>query len=265
LNEKGRLNITDNKNSPTKMEFSIYSTSLESTFFNSVDESINNSGTTQTFSVVIDGTTYSLDVSDGESVSKFISDINNGLLKDSSGNSLNLKAYFKSGHIYLDFSQIEGNIDSIDDSNLLTDFKYRDDASLSFQANDAITIDSAENDFFETLQKAIEAVESGNNFANAFSNNPRNFGIQGAIEAIDHVMDRVRRSHAKIGAVSQEFDMTIQRVEMLKINVESLQSDNLDTDIGEAAMQLNSLQVSYQALLASISKISNLTLLNYLR
>jgi len=78
-------------------------------------------------------------------------------------------------------------------------------------------------------------------------------------------MDRVRRSHAKIGAVSNEFDLTIQRVDMLKINVETLQSENIDTDLGEASMRLNSLQTTYQALLASIAKVNNLTLLDYLR
>ena len=136
---------------------------------------------------------------------------------------------------------------------------------LYFQANDAITIDEPQTDFFEILNQAIEAVENGNNFADASSKDARNFGIQGAIEAIDHVMDRVRRSHAKIGAVSNEFDMTIQRVDMLKINVQTLQSENIDTDIGEATMRLNSLNTSYQGLLASIAKVNNLTLLNYLR
>jgi len=140
-----------------------------------------------------------------------------------------------------------------------------DKNSLYFQANNAITIDEPQTDFFGVLQQAIEAVENGSNFANASSSDPRNFGIQGALEAIEHVMDRVRRSHAKIGAVSNEFDMTIARVDMLKINVQTLQSENIDTDIGEASMKLNSLNTSYQALLASIAKVNNLTLLNYLR
>jgi len=139
----------------------------------------------------------------------------------------------------------------------------KDGNSLYFQANNAIIIDQPEVDFFKTLQDAIKAVENGNNYAN--TDLPRNSGIQGALEAIEHVMDRVRRSHAKIGAISNEFDMTISRVEMLKVNVVELQSQNIDTDIAEASMQLNSLNTSYQALLASIAKVNNLTLLNYLR
>ncbi len=142
---------------------------------------------------------------------------------------------------------------------------FNNDNNFTFQENNAITIDEPQTDFFQTLQNAIEAVKNGNNYANSQSNNPRNFGIEGAIEAIDHVMDRVRREHAKIGAVSQEFDLSIQRVDMLKNHVTELQSQNIDTDIGEATMRLNSIQTSYQALLASIAKVNNLTLLNYLR
>ena len=51
---------------------------------------------------------------------------------------------------------------------------------------------------------------------------------------------------------------------MLTLNVEQLQSFNIDTDIGEATMRLNSLNMSYQALLASIAKINQTSLLNYL-
>jgi flagellar hook-associated protein 3 FlgL len=142
---------------------------------------------------------------------------------------------------------------------------FNEDNHISFEENNAITVDSAKADFFGILQNAIKAVKSGNNYPNGNSNNPRNFGIQGAIEAIDHLSDHVRKLHAKIGAVSNEFEMSIERVDTLTIHTKTLQSNNIDTDIGEATMRLNSLKTSYQALLASIAKVNDLTLLNYLR
>ncbi len=265
VDNKGKINIKDNTASPSKMDMSMAASSLTSAFFDNESSSVNNSGSSQTFSIEIDGDNYSMNVNNGESVHNFIDDINSGKLVDSSGNSLNVKAYFKSSHIYLDFSNVKGKIDSIDDSNLLTDFKNRDDNSFTVQENNAITIDEPETDFFGTLQKAIDAVKNGQNYANASSIDPRNFGIQGALEAIEHIMDRVGREDATTGAVSQEFDLTIQRTDMLKNHITVLQSDNIDTDIGKASMQLNSLKLSYQALLASIAKVNNLTLLNYLR
>ena len=163
---------------------------------------------------------------------------------------------------------VEDNTNSVSSVRVAIFDKDTDNVSgnspmLTFQSNNAITIDEPQVDFFETLQKAIDAVKNGNNYPDS-EKNPRSFGIQGAIEAIDHVTDHVRRLHAKIGAVSNEFSLTIERSEMLTLNVQQLQSENIDTDIGEATMKLNSLQVSYQALLASIAKVNKLTLLNYL-
>ena len=174
----------------------------------------------------------------------------------------NLKSSLDKVNVFLND---KGKLNIVDKSNNNTNLEFSIHNGINIQENNAITIDEPQTDFFETLKKAIEAVRDGENYANADSNNPRNFGIQGAIEAIDHVMDRVRREHAKVGAISQEFDMSIQRVDMLKNHIASLQSENIDTDIGEATMRLTSLQTSYQALLASIAKINNLTLLNYLR
>ena len=140
---------------------------------------------------------------------------------------------------------------------------YTDNNSLYFEANNALTIDAPQIDFFEILQKAIESVKNGNYYPDS-EKDPRNFGIQGAIEAIDHLTDHIRRSHAKIGSIGKELQLTIERTQTLKLNAQQLQSDNIDTDIGEATMKLNSLNISYQALLASIAKINNVTLLNYL-
>ena len=265
LDNKGKINIQDKTSSPSKMDMSISASSLTSAFFDNGSSSVNNSGSNQTFSISVDGDSYSMNVDNKESADSFIDDINSGKLTDSSGNSLNVKAYYKSSHIYLDFSNVNGKIDNINDSNLVTDFKNRDDNSFVTQQNNAITIDEPQTDFFGTLQKAIEAVKNGQNFANSDSKDPRNFGIQGGLKVIEHIMDRVRREDATIGSVSQEFDLTIQRTDMLKNHVTVLQSDNIDTDIGEASMKLNSMKLSYQALLASISKVNNLTLLNYLR
>ncbi|GAX87221.1 flagellar hook-associated protein 2 [Lebetimonas natsushimae] len=93
--------------------------------FDSDTESVNNSGATQKFKVTVNGTEYSMDVTDGETVSDFINALNNGDLKDSEGNSLGIKTSFDNGHIKFNIEAI-GDI-SIDDTNLLTDFNNNTD------------------------------------------------------------------------------------------------------------------------------------------
>jgi len=93
--------------------------------FDSDTDSINNSGNDQIFKIAVNGIEYSMNISNGESVSDFIDALNNGELKDSNGNSLDISASFINGQIKLNVKAI-GEI-SIDDTKLLTDFNNNTD------------------------------------------------------------------------------------------------------------------------------------------
>ena len=96
-----------------------------STSFNSDTDSVNNSGSTQTFSITINGDKYSMNVANNESVSNFINDLQNGKLTDSNGNSISVNASYTNGKIEFNLKAI-GNI-SINDTNLLTNFNDNTD------------------------------------------------------------------------------------------------------------------------------------------
>jgi flagellar hook-associated protein 2 len=92
---------------------------------------VNNSGNDQTFSIDVNGTTYSMTVADGTTVSDFIDALNNGVLKDSDGNSLKVNASYNSdtGTINFDIQAI-GDI-SINDNGLTSNFNDNTDFSNS--------------------------------------------------------------------------------------------------------------------------------------
>jgi len=106
-------------------DLGLNATTYTSAGFDSDTDSVNNSGSTQTFSITINGTEYSMDVSDGESVSDFIDDLKNGKLTDANGNSIAVDASYTDGKIEFNLNAI-GDI-SIDDTNLLTDFNNNTD------------------------------------------------------------------------------------------------------------------------------------------
>ncbi|WP_457594549.1 flagellar hook-associated protein FlgL [Hydrogenimonas sp.] len=138
-------------------------------------------------------------------------------------------------------------------------------SALVFNANNALTIDDPKHDLFASIDAAIEAVENGRLYPDGGSSvNPRNAGIENALERIDHVLEHVGKEHTKIGAMSNSLNYAVERSETLKINVQTLRSDILDTDIGEATVKLNQLSLNFQAMLASIAKVQNLSLVNYL-
>ena len=106
-------------------DLGLNATTYTSAGFNSDTDAVNNSGSTQTFSITVNGTKYSMDVSDGESVSDFINDLKNGKLTDANGNSIAVDASYTDGKIEFNLKAI-GDI-SIDDTNLLTQFNENTD------------------------------------------------------------------------------------------------------------------------------------------
>jgi flagellar hook-associated protein 2 len=120
-------------------DLGLNATTYTSASFTSDTDSVNNSGATQTFKITVNGTDYTMDVLDGETVSDFVNAINNGDLKDANGNSLKITASYDNGVIKLNNLQAIGDI-SIDDTNLLTDFNDNTDftnANRLQEASDA--------------------------------------------------------------------------------------------------------------------------------
>jgi flagellar hook-associated protein 3 FlgL len=137
--------------------------------------------------------------------------------------------------------------------------------ALTFQANNSITIRDPKNNLFTQIDQMIKAVEEGNKHANSSNNNdPRNLGVQNSIQMIDDMIEHVSRLQAQAGSNSQVLDSTVNRSDLLIVSTKTLRSDVIDTDIAESTLKMQQLSLNYQALLSNISKVSKLSLVNYL-
>jgi len=140
-----------------------------------------------------------------------------------------------------------------------------DGPALTFNANSALTIRDPKTDFFTQIEEIIKSVEEGKVRADGSdSSDPRNLGIQNAIQSIDDLSDHVSRLQTEVGSYSQVLQASSDRTDMLLISTKTLQSDIIDTDIAEATLRMQQLSLNYQAMLSSISKVSQLSLVNYL-
>jgi len=138
-------------------------------------------------------------------------------------------------------------------------------SALTFNANSAITIRDPKTDFFAQIEEMILAVEQGKQRSDGTdSSDPRNLGIQNAIQMMDDLSDHVSRLQTEAGSYSQVLQASSDRTDMLIISTKTLQSDIIDTDIAEATLRMQQLSLNYQAMLSSISKVSQLSLVNYL-
>lgn len=146
-----------------------------------------------------------------------------------------------------------------------SDYSLATGAVLSFNANSAIASRDPKTDFFAGIEEMIRSVEEGKKRSDGSdTSDPRNIGIQNAIQQMDDLTDHVSRLQTEVGSYSQVLQASGDRTDMLLISTKTLQSDVIDTDVAEATLRMQQLSLNYQALLSNISKVSKLSLVNYL-
>lgn len=135
---------------------------------------------------------------------------------------------------------------------------------LSFNANNALILEEPNVDIFKELDEMISAVKQGRLRADGDSDDPRNIGIQGGLQKIDHIADHFTKQQTKIGAHTNALTSANERAELLSVNVQSIKSEIIDADYGETMLKFMQHMVAYQAMLSSTSKINSLSLVNYM-
>lgn len=136
--------------------------------------------------------------------------------------------------------------------------------NFSFSANNSLVIDEPNVDIIKDLDSMIDAVLKGNMRADSESEDPRNTGMQGALERLDHLADHVSKLNTTMGAYHNTIEGVNTRTSFLSVNVQSIKSNVIDVDYGEAIMNLMQVQLAYQASLKASTTISQLSLLNYM-
>ncbi|MDD4854400.1 MAG: flagellar biosynthesis protein FlgL [Sulfuricurvum sp.] len=146
-----------------------------------------------------------------------------------------------------------------------SDYSITTGSALTFNANSALTIRDPKTDFFAQIEEIIQSVEQGKKRSDGSdTTDPRNIGIQNSIQMMDDLSNHVSRLQTESGSYSQVLQASSDRSDLLIVNTKMLQSDIIDTDAAEANLRLQQLSLNYQAMLSSISKVSKLSLVNYL-
>ena len=137
-------------------------------------------------------------------------------------------------------------------------------SALSFSANNALIIDEPHNDLINDLETMIQAVRYNYVRADSTGEYPRNTGMQGALERLDHLNEHIIKQRTIIGADQKAMSDTTKKVMTLKVNVKSTQNEVIGADLPEVYSQLMQQQLTYQAALKASTTLSQLSLLNYM-
>lgn len=135
---------------------------------------------------------------------------------------------------------------------------------MSFNTNSSLTVSDPKTDFFKTIDTIIKAVEDNSNYPDASKGEKGSVGIQNAIGLLDNLKHHISKVHSSAGAHSNTLTTALERTQLLEVSTASLRSSVIDTDLAEASLRLQQLTVNYQAMLSTVGRVSQLSLVNYL-
>jgi flagellar hook-associated protein 3 FlgL len=138
-------------------------------------------------------------------------------------------------------------------------------SALEFNVNSALTISDPKTEFFATIDEIIKSVEQGKYRAGTTGGDLRNTGIQNGIQMLDNLSHHISKEQSQSGIQSQSLQAAGDRTQMLILSAQSMRSSVVDTDIAQATLSLNQLQLNYQAIYSTIAKVSQLSLVNYVK
>jgi flagellar hook-associated protein 3 FlgL len=131
-------------------------------------------------------------------------------------------------------------------------------------AGDTFSINqSRTEDVFKTIDGVIDALRQPAN--NATANAKLSSALNGSLQQLDQASDHLLGIRAEVGARLSRLDAADSTREDLSLDIETSLSNLRDLDYAEALARLNQQTVGLQAAQLSYSKISQLSLFNYLR
>jgi flagellar hook-associated protein 3 FlgL len=114
--------------------------------------------------------------------------------------------------------------------------------------------DVQQGDLFALLEDLVPAIEQGAVEGLSDSFLPR----------LDVAMDDVLSARATCGALKRRYETALSRLKDDNLAMTELESGIMDVDVAEAAVEFQTAQMVYQATLATISKVVQPTLVDYL-
>lgn len=99
--------------------------------------------------------------------------------------------------------------------------------------------------------------------ANTFLNDKMQKLFEKNITNMQGHLNKANSALTAVGNRSSRVELVSNRLAKQKVNFQDLSSDNEDVDLTEAAIELGSVELAYQAALMATGKISQTTLLNY--
>jgi len=174
----------------------------------------------------------------------------------------------------LTFTSANGDYQIVDSSaNVVTTGTYTDGSTIQFNGvkfdmagmpaqNDTFTISrSRKEDVFTTLQGVIDSLEG----TSATTDSQFNTNMAVALQQLDQIDSQFMQVRAQVGTRLSELYSVKDSLDQQQLALKQSTSDLQDLDYSEAVTRMNQQLIGLQAAQQAYSKISQLSLFDYIR
>jgi flagellar hook-associated protein 3 FlgL len=121
-----------------------------------------------------------------------------------------------------------------------------------------------ENETDETKKQTLQDKLDAANKALTYLEDKMQKCFENGISRTQGYLDRANTALTAVGNRSARLELVENRLSSQETSFKTLSSENEDADITEVAVELSSVELSYQAALMATGKITQTSLLNYL-
>lgn len=122
----------------------------------------------------------------------------------------------------------------------------------------------AKTNIFDFLDETINALNKVDSAGNPITEDAARQIIGDGVDEMIKVYDSVDVSHARLGARNSVFEVSLERVSSKLTQYDALSQEIGAADLAKVAMEAKSLELTYTALYSTISKMNQLSLVNFI-
>jgi len=139
-----------------------------------------------------------------------------------------------------------------------------DDVNIQTGINSTVTINYSGPKLLNGVGGGVNLFTEMRNLSTALSTNNQS-GIQATLTTLDTAQTQITTARADMGSRMSKIDRVSTNLESMNVDLNKELSGTQDADLLKVYSDLNSQQTAYQASLAVTAKISQLSLLDYLK
>lgn len=124
-------------------------------------------------------------------------------------------------------------------------------AGAGYNAGDTL---SAKHSIFDDIDEVINALNTNDDVL-----------LRDSLDKIDKSYDAANVAHSKLGGRNKIFEVSLERVTSKLTHFNILSQEVSGADLAKVAMEAKALEMTYTALYSTITKMNNLTLVNFVK